>query len=115
MRVTSEFFIQALIRRVFGAGGFAAVARRGATEAGAIFITARDRRGKATLYGPAPQAGYDEKRPAMRRFIALMETADLADVDARISRETRFDSDLWLVEVEPEGQEIAELIEIMTP
>ncbi|MEP2580565.1 MAG: DUF1491 family protein, partial [Roseibium sp.] len=38
MRVTSEFFVSALVRRVFGEGGFAAVSRRGAPEAGAVFV-----------------------------------------------------------------------------
>ena len=41
MRVTSEFFVSALIRRVFSSGGFAAVERRGATEAGAVFLRRR--------------------------------------------------------------------------
>lgn len=115
MRVTSEFFIQALIRRAFRSGGFAAVVRRGAAEAGAIFIVQRDRLGRETLYGPAPQAGYAEERPAERRFVLLIAEAEAEAVAARLAREARFDSDLWTVEVEDGETPLAELIEVITP
>ncbi|EHK53596.1 DUF1491 family protein, partial [Allomesorhizobium alhagi] len=55
MRVTTDLFVSALVRRIFAAGGFAAVVKRGATEAGAVFVIARGRLGDASLYGPAPQ------------------------------------------------------------
>lgn len=115
MRVTSEIFVQALTRRVFGSGGFAAVARRGAAEAGAIFIAVRDRVGAVSLYGPAPQVGYDGERPEERRFILVAEASDDAAVEARLAREMRFDSDLWLLEVEPGSLPIPTLIDVMTP
>ncbi|MBX8814668.1 DUF1491 family protein, partial [Ochrobactrum sp. MR34] len=43
MRLTSEFWVSAFMRRIRQADGFAYLVRRGATEAGAIFIKIRDR------------------------------------------------------------------------
>lgn len=69
MRLKSEIFVSALIRRVFSAGGFAAVEKKGAEEAGAIFIRQRLRDGRENLYGPAPQSfAEDEEVRAERRF-----------------------------------------------
>lgn len=100
MRVTSDLFVAALIRRVFAAGGFAAVARRGATEAGAIFLISRDRFGEQVLFGPAPQTSYDEARPEERQFTELMRSADDEAISARLGKEARFDPDIWVVELE---------------
>ena len=99
MRVIADLFVSALIRRVFGSGGFAAVERRGASEAGAIFIRQRFRDWLETLYGPAPQSVFDEGDDD-RRFEIRAERCEAADCDAIIAREVRFDSDLWLVELE---------------
>lgn len=99
MRITSDLFVAALTRRVFGQGGFAAVVRRGATEAGAVYVIWRSRLGLSTLYGPAPQASY-EGRPEERLFHTLLEEAEAEAVEARLAREARFDTDLWVVEVE---------------
>ena len=99
MRVTSEFYVSALVRRIFSLGGFGAVERRGATEAGAIFIRQRFRDGLETLFGPAPQSVFDED-DTDRRFEIRAERAEAAACDAIIDREARFDPDLWVVEIE---------------
>jgi len=103
MRVTSEFWVSALVRRVFADGGFAAVARRGAREAGAIYVLRRTRLGEIELYGPAPQTAYEEARPDERCFIRLLQTLEQAEIDKRLEREARFDADLWVVELEIDG------------
>ena len=77
MRVTSDFWVSALLRRVFGAGGFAAVVNRGATEAGAVFVLARGRLGEVALYGPAPQTSYDSAKPDDRFFVNRIIAEDL--------------------------------------
>lgn len=84
-------------------GLFAAVRRRGAEEAGAIFIKVNRLDGTGTLYGPAPQTAFDESRPTDRMFIAVLgreTSAADADIEARLVRENRFDPDLWIIEVE---------------
>lgn len=115
MRVTSDLFVSALVRRVFGQGGFAAVVRRGATEAGAIFVVMRGRLGTATLFGPAPQTAYDGNRPDERQFTLLLADVEEEAVEMRIAKETRFDSDVWVVELEPGGTPVEELIPVAPP
>lgn len=102
MRLTSEIFVAALVRRVFSEGGFAAVERRGAEAAGAVFVVARDRTGGLQLFGPAPQTLALEG--GGRAF--LREAArDEAELAKRLEREARFDPDFWVVEIETESPE----------
>lgn len=102
MRLKSAIWVAAYIRRCQVEGVFAAVRRRGAEEAGAIFIKINRLDGTADLYGPAPQATFDEAQPSDRAFSASLKAqpAPEADVDAYLARETRFDPDVWIVETE---------------
>jgi hypothetical protein len=102
MRLKSAIWVAAYIRRCNVEGAFAAVRRRGAEEAGAIFIVLNRLDGTADLYGPAPQSAFDEASPAERAFSAVLKQhpAAEADVDARLARELSFDPDIWIVEVE---------------
>lgn len=104
MRVTSDLWVSALIRRVFSDGGFAAVRHKGAHEAGAIFVIRRTRLGELELYSPAPQTSYDQARPSERQFVLVVTTTDEDDVEKRLAREMRFDPDVWVVEVEMEAE-----------
>ncbi|RUW52740.1 DUF1491 family protein [Mesorhizobium sp. M8A.F.Ca.ET.021.01.1.1] len=115
MRVTADLWVSALLRRVFGAGGFAAVVNRGATEAGAVFILARGRMGGTALYGPAPQTSYDSAKPEDRFFSLLATGDDAAVLDARLEREKKFDPDIWVVEIEAGSVPVEELISVKTP
>lgn len=115
MRVTTELWVAAILRRAFAGGGFAAVERRGASEAGAVLILRRDRLGQIRLYAPAPQASYDDARPSERLFAEIMTGSDDQDVARRIEREVRFDSDLWVVELEVADHEFAQLVPVTTP
>ena len=63
MRLTSEMFAAYLVRRVFADGGFAAVVRRGADAAGAVFVVLRDRQGAIRLLGPTPTSGWSSSIP----------------------------------------------------
>jgi len=111
MRLTSDFWAAAFIRSVRMDGGFAYLTRRGAEEAGALFIQQAlaecDEVGRAqyALYGPAPQlfylGGEDGAAAANgdRLLIELMRGAE-AELAARIEQELNFDPDIWLIEVE---------------
>jgi hypothetical protein len=103
MRLKSSIWVAAYVRRCNVEGVFAAVRRRGAEEAGAVFVKVNRLDGTAALYGPAPQSAFDEAQPYDRLFTTLLGAdapAPEADVEARMTREIRFDPDLWLVEVE---------------
>lgn len=97
MRITSELFVAQLVRRVFNDGGFAAVGRKGADAAGAIFILNRDRLGRVSFFTPAIQSLVEDG--PMRLFMRE-RAGDEAEIDARLQREARFDPDFWLVEIE---------------
>jgi hypothetical protein len=99
MRVTTDLWVSALLRRVQGEGGFAALLRRGFAQAGAVFIVARTGTGETILFGPAPQTSYSEE-DADRRFIEILRSADEGGISDRLERETRFDPDAWIVELE---------------
>ncbi len=111
MRLTAEFFVAVLVRRVFDLGGFASIERRGAQAAGAIFIRQRLRGGLENLYGPAPQASFDDDRPGDRLFERRLYQVQAGDIDPLIAKEVRFDPDLWLVEIEIE--ETGDLFQII--
>jgi hypothetical protein len=99
----SGIWVAAYLRRCSVEGAFAAVRRRGAEEAGAVFIIVNRLDGTATLYGPAPQSAFDDAQPADRLFAAVLGGATPVpetDIEARLLREIRFDPDVWIVEVE---------------
>lgn len=71
MRLTSDFWTAALMRRVRAEGGFAYLTRRGSNEAGTIFILDRRSNGHVDLYGPAPQSFFIQKSPTATRGVLL--------------------------------------------
>src|SRR5438309_9470851 len=102
MRLKSAIWVAAYIRRCNGEGAFAAVRRRGAEEAGAIFIKLNRLDGTAELFGPAPQSVFDEAHPSDRAFTPCLgnEPSPEAKIEERLMREIRFDPDARIVEVE---------------
>jgi hypothetical protein len=103
MRLKSGIWVAAYLRRCSIEGAFAAVRRRGAEEAGAVFIKVSRLDGTAILYGPAAQSTFDEARTADRVFTAILggdKPVPEADIEARLAREIRFDPDIWIIEVE---------------
>src|SRR5260370_6815223 len=69
MRLKSSIWVAAYLRRCQTEGVFGAVRRRGAEEAGAVFVKIALLDGKAMLYVPAPQTVYDESRPIAPLFL----------------------------------------------
>ena len=63
-------WVAAYLRRCQTEGIFGAVRRRGAEEAGAVFVKIGLLDGNAMLYAPAPQTVYDESRPVERHVRA---------------------------------------------
>lgn len=87
------------MRKCNSEGKYCTVAARGADEAGAIFIIINRLDGHFHLFGPAPGPAFDEQ--GERRFIEeLPYPASEAEVSALLERRKKFDSDLWIVEVE---------------
>ncbi|NEU11834.1 DUF1491 family protein [Methylobacterium sp. BTF04] len=111
-RLRSDFWVSAHLRRL-GIEGIAAVQRRrGAAEAGAIFVKVDRLDGTADFYGPAPQSLVDMDTDSDRRFVALLVGAVPGDVEVRIGKEIRFDDDLWIIEIDDRaGRHALELAE----
>jgi hypothetical protein len=99
MRLKSGIWVAAYIRRCHIEGAFAAVRRRGAEEAGAVFIKLNRLDGMAELFGPAPQTAF-ESRPSTRAFSRCLAVKPDAEIEAFLGREIRFDPDVWIIEVE---------------
>jgi hypothetical protein len=102
VRLKSAIWVAAYVRRCNTEGSYAVVRRRGADEAGAIFVKISRLDGTAALFGPAPQTAFENARPVEHLFAPFypQDFVPEADVEARIAREQKFDPDLWLVEVE---------------
>ena len=101
MRLKSSIWVAAYLRRCQTEGIFGAVRRRGAEEAGAVFVKVAHLDGNAVLYGPAPQTVYDESRPTERLFVATSpQPVPEQSVEERLTKEIRFDPDTWIVETE---------------
>ena len=68
MRLRADFWVSAYLRRCALEGAVAVLRRRGAAEAGAIFVKVDRLDGAAALYGPAPQSEAHEN--GERLFVA---------------------------------------------
>jgi hypothetical protein len=103
MRLKSELWVKAYIRRCEHEGASAVLVRRGDEDAGAIYIKVSRRDGTADLFGPAP-AGLDTAREE-RRWVPCLANQPAAETeaDAYLARQIAFDADIWIVAVEDGG------------
>jgi len=87
----------------------AVLRRRGAAEAGAIFVKVDRLDGTASLFGPAPQSLLDGGA-GDRLFTTLLEIVPPYEIEDRMMREGRFDPDFWFLEIEErEGRHFLDL------
>ncbi|MBK9077741.1 MAG: DUF1491 family protein [Hyphomicrobium sp.] len=100
MRLKSEIWVKAYLRRCTVNGAMATVLRHGDDDAGTIFIKVVRADRTAAIFGPAP-AGLDDADVG-RRWAARLKGAFVADEEADrfFAKESSFDSDLWVIEVE---------------
>jgi hypothetical protein len=115
MRLRSDVWVMALIRRVNAAGDFAAIERKGAVEAGAIFIKIEPRDRSCRLFGPAPSVLIQSSDVGDRLFVPVRPDSITDPLQAReyLDKEMRFDSDLWIVGIESDsGESYFEIAEV---
>ncbi len=95
MRLATEFWVSALVRRAQLAGAFATVVRHGDDKAGAVLVKVYNPiTRQARLYAQA-SAGEDEAV-----WMEPKPDADEMEIDAYAQRQADYDRDLWLVEIE---------------
>ena len=102
MRLKTALWVAAYLRRCQVEGVPAVVRRRGAEEAGAVFVRISRLDGTSDLFGPAPQSEFAAAEGAARAFTPSLAECPAADasVEAYLAREMKFDPDVWIVEVE---------------
>src|SRR5271156_6238170 len=79
-------------------GGYALLRRRGAAEAGAVFVVVDRLDGRAALFAPGPADEIFGERRFVRGHEA--EWTAPAEIAARLEREVKRDPDLWVIDVE---------------
>jgi len=102
MRLKTALWVSAYLRRCQVEGVFGVVRRRGAEEAGAVFVRISRLDGTSDLFGPAPQSAFEAAESAARAFAPSLaeQPAPDAAVENYLAREVKFDPDVWIVEVE---------------
>lgn len=100
MRLPSELWVKAYLRRLGAAGINAAVVRKGDADYGTVWIKVALPERQARLYGPAPEPLDAEVRD--RRWVRMHKSDRItdADADAHLARARAVDSDLWILELE---------------
>lgn len=105
-RLSSDLWVASYLRQCRLNGSFGYLAKRGATDAGAIFVKIVEPDGSVNLYGPAPQSEVlDNSNPddfsgEDSRFFELVLVSTDEQIEARLSSERNFDPDIWVLEVE---------------
>ena len=99
MRLKSAIWVAALLRRCQGEGKFGAVLRKGAEEAGAVFVVINHLDETYDLLGPPPGSAHDDEGT---RVFEKLTAAPLSwpEIDAKLKKQASFDSDIWAVEIE---------------
>jgi hypothetical protein len=100
MRLKSEIWVTAYLRRCQGEGVPVVIVQRGDAAAGAIFISVDRLDGTVCVYGPAP-AGLTESEMD-RRWVSCFgpRPASAAEAGSYLARQREFDPDLWIIELE---------------
>ena len=93
-RLTADFWIRAYLARLRLADIPAFVTRRGDATAGAVLVKLNRLDGTAAAF----QRSFD-LTTGERVWMVLSEGAE-AEVDASVARQAKFDTDLWVIEVE---------------
>jgi hypothetical protein len=99
LRLRSDIWVAAYLRRTAVEGAYAALRKRGAAEAGAIYVLVDRADGLTALFvpGPVENDGTGERR-WFRAHSA--EWVDGSVTESQLQRELKNDPDLWLIEVE---------------
>jgi hypothetical protein len=100
MRIKSEIWVRAYLRRCQAQGIPVVIVRRGDEAAGAIFICVDRLDGTVFLYGPAP-AGLTGSETE-RRWVSCFGARAVSPMELKVylERQRKFDPDLWIIEVE---------------
>ncbi|MFP1132107.1 DUF1491 family protein [Asticcacaulis sp.] len=94
MLLPTDLWVSALIRRAEQGGAFAYVLKKGDARAGAVILKITHLRERETYILRQVTAGDEVK------WMKPITSHDPEAIESYIERERRFDSDLWVVEIE---------------
>jgi hypothetical protein len=95
----SEIWVSAFLRTCQIEGLYGAVIHRGAADAGAVYVCINHLDKTFDLLVPPPGPAYGEK--GERRFTLQFDgPRDWEVISAAIARHRKFDSDIWVIEIE---------------
>ena len=100
MRLRTDIWIQAYVRRCFTQGLWASVSRKGDPDAGAVMVRLDRLDGRMCLYAPAPGGAFAEDGD--RRWIELFGDSETAscEITEYLEKQLRYDPDIWIIDVE---------------
>ena len=95
MLLSTDIWVGALIRRAQLAGAFATVVKRGDPTGGAVLVKAYNPRSREASLFVSAFRGEGE-----RVWMQPVDSHAEPDLDAYVEKQSRFDRDLWVVEIE---------------
>ena len=103
MSVKTEIWVKGHLRRCFAAGLTGVVARRGAPEAGSVFVKVSLPGGTGRVLAPAAGPVYDDD--GGRRWAAPLggEPVRQDDIDRFLARQIAVDPDIWILDIDDPG------------
>jgi len=100
-RLTTEFRVQAWLRRCATAGLMATVARKGDPSAGALFLKVNRFSSGCDVFGGMTMP---DGSPGWIRSTGQIPVPE-READAYLARQATYDADIWVVEIEdPKGR-----------
>ena len=99
MRVTSDIWVHVFMRREANRGAYTTIYKKGALEAGTIYIIHSLSDGAFCLYGPAPQSLFENDEDD-RKFETILSAALESEIDTYLEKQNRFDPDIWVIETQ---------------
>ncbi|MBX2804740.1 MAG: DUF1491 family protein [Hyphomicrobiales bacterium] len=100
MRVKAQIWISAYIRRLGSEFIPAVIARKGDPDAGAIYIKIATLDGQARILRPAMAGLHDAATDRSWSMAFEGNSVDERQADEYLARQTKFDSDMWVIEIE---------------
>ncbi|MGE4251082.1 MAG: DUF1491 family protein [Parvibaculaceae bacterium] len=99
MRLKAEIWVHAFLRRSFVNGLYGAVLRKGAAEAGVVYVVVNRLDGTVRMLGPPPGSAIDEAGERLWSEV-IPPVTSAAEVAPFVARLAKIDPDIWVVEVE---------------
>ncbi|MEM7465097.1 MAG: DUF1491 family protein [Pseudomonadota bacterium] len=100
MRLQSHIWISAFMKKEMADGCYSTIIRKGASEAGAIFVVHNHLDGTCSVYSQAPQAIFADEPDLDRRFEKVQDHVAEDQAAEWLGKQSSFDPDCWIVETE---------------